>query len=212
MSKIAVYVPTRGDVWHETAAALGAALPTYVRCTTGVQDARHMIVAEFLKSDADVCVMCDDDVIPPVGLWQQVVNHVTLGRADVCAAICPVILEGTVFLPNVFVRDDSLEKGYKLSLQFIMNKGLHEVDAVGTGFIAIHRRVFEDKRMKDPFKADFIHGRGEDVQFCRRAKQARYKVFADFDVWCDHMVTVHANAIANSYMDVLNKGMGYGSE
>jgi len=200
-----VFIPTRGYVWHETAAAMGSAAPTYVKCTTGVVDARHLIVRTFLKTDWDICVMLDDDIIPPPD-WRRLVEHVAVGKADVCAAVCPVALEGTVFLPNVFLRDDSLEKKYRLSLDYIRETGLQEVDAVGTGMIAIHRRVLTDKAMKDPFKADFTSGAGEDVSFCYRAKRARYKVCVDFDIWCDHLVQVHANGMANQYMKLLSEG------
>lgn len=204
MAKTAIYVPTRGYVWHETAAALGAAMPSYVRCTTGVVDARNLITGNFLQSDCEILVMCDDDVVPPE-IWPRIIDHVAEGRADVCAAVVPIAMEGTVFLPNVFQRDDSLLKGYRLSTDYIRLTGLHEVDAVGTGLIAIHRRVMEDRRMEHPWASSFQTGMGEDVSFCRRAKKARWRVCVDFDVWCDHMVTFHANGVANAYMEVVNR-------
>ncbi len=201
---VVIYIPTRGHVWHETAAALGAYSPRYVRCTTGVSDARHLIVKDFLASDGDICVMCDDDVVPPE-LWGQILNPIDELKADVVAGVAPIGMEGTIFLPNVFIRDDSLSRGYRLSTDFLRETGVQEVDAVGTGLIAISRRVLLDKRMREPFRADFSgKGTGEDVQFCKRAKECGYKVAVDFDVWCDHMVEIHANGIANAYMTVLN--------
>lgn len=206
MAEIGIYVPTRGLVWHETAAALGGALPTYVRCNTGVSDARGIITRHFLASKAEILVMCDDDVIPPQD-WLRIADHVAEGRTDVCAAVCPIILEGTVTLPNVFKRNPDLQRKYQLSAEFIAYNGLQEVDAVGTGLIAIHRRVLADKGMQNPFQADFSSGAGEDVRFCERAKKARFKVSVDFDCWCDHMVTVHANGIGDAYMKIINEGM-----
>ncbi len=202
--KVGVYIPTRGYVWHKTAAAMGTAAPTYVHCNTGVVDARQMITEAFLQSDAEVLVMCDDDIVPPP-IWDRIVSHVIQGRADVCAAVCPIAMENTVFLPNVFQRDDSLPKGYRLSTDFIRLSDLHEVDAVGTGLIAIHRRVLEDKRLKNPWKTSFVNGMGEDVAFCRRVKAANYQLMVDFDVWCDHYVHFHANSLANAYMEVVNR-------
>ena len=204
MFPIGLYVPTRGHVWHQTASALGHFNPIYVRCNTGVADARSTIVAQFLESDAKVLVMCDDDVVPPEG-WTKVVSHVQLGRTDVCAAVVPICLEHSVFLPNVFERNDSLPKGYQLNAEFLRKEGVEEVDAVGTGLIAIHRRVLEDKRMKGCFLADMSKGKGEDVLFCERAKKARYKISVDFDIWCDHMTLVHANGVANAYMEIVNR-------
>ena len=206
-----LYVPTRGYVWHETATALAPMKPIYVRCNTGVVDARRIIVQAFLEDPTapDVLVMCDDDVVPGEEAgW--VVSHVVQGRADVCAAVVPICLEGTVLLPNVFIRDDSLPRGYKLSAELLRERGLQEVDAVGTGFIAIHRRVLTDRRMKDPFRTDFLNSTGEDVFFCKRAKAARFGVFADFDVWCDHHVEISANALSNAYVTVINAALDEG--
>lgn len=204
---IGVYIPTRGRPWHGTAAALGEASPHYVHCNTGVSDARQMIVNHFLQSEAEICVMCDDDVVPPPD-WSRICDHLIEGRADVCAAVVQIIVEGTVFLPNVFIRDDRLDKGYRLSNEFIRETGLQEVDAVGTGLIAIHRRVLSDRKLRDPFRVDFTKGAGEDVAFCRRAKQANWKVAVDFDIWCDHRVDVSANGVAEAYVRIINEGLG----
>jgi hypothetical protein len=203
LATIAVYIPTRGYIWHRTAAAMSAYQPSYVHNNTGVVDARQQIVDHFLSTRADVLVMCDDDVVPPAN-WDRIASHVIQGRADVCGAVCPVALEGTVLLPNVFRRDDNLSKGYKLSTDFIEMEDLQEVDAVGTGLICIDRRVLEDRKMREPFKASFIKGGGEDVRFCRRAKDARYRVMVDFDIWCDHRINVDAIGLANAYMEVHN--------
>ncbi len=206
VTEVGIYVPTRGYVWHETAAALGGALPTYIRCNTGVSDAREIIVQHFLAGKCEILVMCDDDVVPPED-WLRIVEHVEEGRTDVCAAVCPIILPGTVTLPNVFERNPALERKYQLSARFIRENGLQEVDAVGTGLIAIHRRVLEDKRMQKPFSVDFGYGMGEDVRFCERAKKSRWKVAVDFDCWCDHMTLVHANGIGAAYMEIINEGL-----
>lgn len=186
---------------------MGGVLPAYIHVNTGVVDARHLIVKAFLRTDQDICVMCDDDTIPPIE-WPGIVEHVAEGRADICAAVVPIAVEGTTFLPNVFRRDDTMSKGYALDNAFIKEKGLQEVDAVGTGLIAIHRRVFEDKRLVAPFKASFGDGPGEDVSFCRRAKEAGFLLTVDFDIWCDHYVEVHANGLANAYMSIIHRGLG----
>jgi hypothetical protein len=205
VTEVSIYVPTRGYVWHETASRLGPHGPNYLRCTTGVADARTLIVRSFLENPAkpEVLVMVDDDVIPPVN-FMDIAGHVLTGRADVCAAVVHVQLDGAVFLPNVFQRDDTLPRGYKLSTDFLRYEGLQDVDAVGTGLIAIHRNVLTDRRMKDAFKADFTSGAGEDVLFCRRALKARFTVKADFDIWCDHRVDSSAVGLANAYMNVIN--------
>lgn len=59
--------------------------------------------------------------------------------------------------------------------------GLEEVDFVGTGMMLIKREVFE-KLEKPYFFYDVVNNVGEDVNFCRKAKEAGYKIFIDHDL------------------------------
>uniref|UniRef100_A0A6M3JSF5 Glycosyltransferase n=2 Tax=viral metagenome TaxID=1070528 RepID=A0A6M3JSF5_9ZZZZ len=62
---------------------------------------------------------------------------------------------------------------------------LIECDGVGCGCILIHRSVFE--KMKPPyFKVNTGKTSGEDFYFCRKAKEAGYKIYADPGVLCGH--------------------------
>jgi len=63
---------------------------------------------------------------------------------------------------------------------------LIECDAVGTGCLLVHRSVFE--AIKPPYFVLNSGGRasGEDFSFCRKAKRAGFKIFADPGVLCGH--------------------------
>jgi hypothetical protein len=195
-------------VWHETAdhltrfgSAAGLGFPTYVQNNTGVSIVRNTIVADFLRTDGEVLLFCDDDVVPNEN-FPRLVEHIAEGRADVCAGIAPIVQDGTVILPNVFVL---VNGQYTLRVHDFWREGLHEVDAVGSGIMAIHRRVLEDRKMQTPFRAllknDGTWEHGEDVEFCRRARLARFKVCADFDILNEHRITIHANGVAKAYWD-----------
>jgi hypothetical protein len=70
--------------------------------------------------------------------------------------------------------------------------GIKEVDACATGCMMIKREVLE--KVKAPFLNDFnedgTNNLGDDYAFCKRAKEAGFKVFVDWDMICDHFKTV----------------------
>jgi len=63
---------------------------------------------------------------------------------------------------------------------------LIECDAVGCGCLLVHRKVFE--AIKPPHFVLNSGGRvsGEDFSFCRKAKRAGFKIYADPGVLCGH--------------------------
>lgn len=209
-SPVGFYVPTRGHVWHGTAAQLAyigivneIGLPIYVRGVTGTAEVRNEIVQHFLASEKEVLLMVDDDVVPPRHLT-QIVDHVLSGDTDICAAAVPIIRPDTVFMPNIFNRNGD---GYDIALDAYQGEGLTYVDAVGTGAIAISRRVLDHHTLRHPFRAKISkHGvweRGEDITFCERARSQGFRVAVDLNVWCEHLTEVHANGVAMSYMRML---------
>jgi glycosyltransferase involved in cell wall biosynthesis len=210
--EIGLYVPTRGHVWYGTATALAQigmvndiGLPTYVRGVTGPAEVRNEIVQLFLESGKDVLVMVDDDVIPPRHFLQIVIPIID-GDAEIVAACVPIMRPGTVFLPNLFVRDGD---GYAPHLEAYQGEGLVEVDAVGTGCIAIARKVLLDNHLKTPFRPKLdkngVWLMGEDITFCERAKARGHRVRADLNVWCEHLSELHCNSTAMAYMALLTE-------
>ena len=193
-------VPTRGYVWHEVAKSLETLNPQYVRNKLSVADCRNKIVRDFLKTEAEVLFMCDDDVLPPPGFMDVMLRTLEGAPYDILGAAVPIakMPQHQVFINAFDIRED----GAFMTTQ-LPERGHKAVDLVGTGVIAIRREVFEHPDMKRPFDQlideDGCIQVGQDLQFCKRAKEAGFTIGVTLDVLCDHYVTLHANAIAYAY-------------
>lgn len=194
--KVLLAVPTRGHVWHETAKALEPHNPQYVREKISAANVRNKIVRDFLKTDADALVMCDDDVIPAPGFLDQMIQ----APYDIAGAAVPVakMPAHPVFINAFDVHDDG-----RIMTTELPETGHKAVDAVGTGLILIRRKVLEDKAMTRPFDQmidqDGCILVGQDLEFCRRARERGYTIGVLMDTLCDHYISLHANAVAVAY-------------
>lgn len=215
--EIGLYVPTRGHVWHGTAAALAyvgivneIGLPVYVQGVTGPAEVRNEIVKLFLETGKDVLVMVDDDVIPP-NHFLQIAIPILDGDFEIVAACVPIMRPGTVFMPNLFVKNGD---GYDPHLEAYRGEGVTAMDAVGTGCIAIARKVLLDAHLKAPFRPklhkDGTWHVGEDINFCERARARGYRVAADLGIWCEHLSELHSNSVALAYMGMMNEAYDEG--
>jgi len=91
-------------------------------------------------------------------------------------------------------------------------KGLVEVDGLGSGCMLIKRKVL--KTIKAPFadkiRPDGTRSLGHDYYFCRKAKEKGYKVYADWEILCDHFKVVPlvlmAQALKKSYEEGVKAG------
>lgn len=71
-------------------------------------------------------------------------------------------------------------------------KGLQEVDAIGGGCFLIARRVFEGPVMSKGAFTRFTNEdgtvkMGNDMSFCKRAKDCGFKIFCHYDYPCAHI-------------------------
>ena len=69
-------------------------------------------------------------------------------------------------------------------------RSLQPIDATGSGMMIIDTEVLLDDRMRGPWKQDFdedgIPSMTGDFRFCRRARDAGYRIWAQWDYPCDH--------------------------
>lgn len=146
-----------------------------------VDDARNMLVRQFLDSGADDLVFIDADL----GFEPSALKRLLAHDADIVAGSYPQKLVELSFplryLDGPIAKDE---------------RGLIEVKAAPTGFMRIRRRVFEAlepaavkfrARAEDTrdtavyFERGFYEGKrcGGDYYFCAKAREAGFRVFVD---------------------------------
>jgi len=103
--------------------------------------------------------------------------------------------------------------GHYKMLPLDNRKGVVECDGVGAGCLMIKRGVLE--AIKAPFidkiREDGRREVGHDYYFCERAKEKGYKVWADWNILCDHvkqvpLITV-IKALKKCYDEGFKKGV-----
>ena len=206
--EIAIAIPTRGSVDWNVLTRLSdirdahPGLPPIHYQASGltVTDARNRIVHWFLtETKAEWLLQVDDDVIPPVDV-------LTLAEAGKDIIGCPYFIFRPPILrlpvPCVF----SFEKdAYTILSKPFGRQGITECDGIGTGCLMIHRRVFQHPDLQMPFKIGTDrYGRlqlTEDLYFCKRAKEAGFSVWADFDKMADHFTgRISLNDLMNGFL------------
>jgi GT2 family glycosyltransferase len=150
---------------------------------------RDLIVERALEQNADVLLMCDDDMVLARSAW-----------VDLCAALendPGAALAGALyysrdsFRPMVVDRWD--EKDTRTATIPAFDREPVAVDGVGFGCVAIRGRALRD--LTPPyFPAHVFVERGagrvrvcdEDYLFCARLRQAGYRVLLHAGVRCGH--------------------------
>ncbi len=197
------------------------------RLRTLIDEARNDLAATFLASKSEWLVMCDSDMWLPVGNAALLRKHGwlclpdTLGNISALKQIMSHPKEyrivGAMYRDRKTGVKAQCEKGFSspqdnARLLSIMAGttppgGLEQMGWVGTGFIRIHRSVFEEMieaakpggpladiapppppRDKEPygFFGRTSAQRGEDVVFSRRAGKIGVKVYWDLSCYCGH--------------------------
>ena len=200
--KAMLAVPTRGDIWNETMLMIAHLNPYIYQDGLSVSSNRNKIARDFVHGKymgenigkRDVLFMIDDDVLPPHRDWAQVMSQAPF---DIVA--WPTPMAKLPDLPVILNCFNNTEDGGLVTAELPDGDGYAEVDAVGTGLIMIHRRVLEHPDMKAPFLQELdddgvIHV-GQDIRFCRRAKQAGFTVGVVCGHPCDHVKRLHLNTI-----------------
>jgi hypothetical protein len=175
-----------------------------------IEHARNRIAHKFLETDAKWLLMIDDDIIPSIGRpawfrhWVQgarSISDLPLQRHTLHRLIgAGKTLVGAAYFGRqeggaLMASDPSLAGRAKSYEDAVV-----PVDWVGTGCMLIHRRVFDDIRIKfgDTLKINvpdydydyfrpFDSARGEDVSFCVRAKEAGHQPHLDLGLPVFHV-------------------------
>ena len=145
---------------------------------------RNMIVQNFLsRPQYDYLIMIDSDNVPPLNLL-NLVDY----QKDIVGVLYCGFQKGMIIPFVMKAGKDGLYKVMDLNDK----KGLVECDAIGTGVIVIKREVLEKVRhpFRNEYDADGIKLMGLDFNFCKRAKEQGFKVYAHLDYVTSHWVTM----------------------
>ena len=128
---------------------------------------RNRIVELFLKTDAEFLVMMDDDQAPTC-------NPLDYIEHDFDVLGFPY--------PSIRINSDDIIPWFPSPPE---EGGLREVESIGGGCMVIARRVLEHPEMKAAFSDTYdergVFTEGEDVAFCRRAKETGFKIWCAMD-------------------------------
>lgn len=180
-----------------------------------IYHSRNLLADRFMASGYEWALWWDDDIIPPIGNANWSYSHV-----PGIPASYPVSFLNINPIPRLLSHGKTIIGGlyYGRKAPFlpicdrsgeITALGKAPVDTivprnwVGTGFLLVHRTVFEDIQKKFPELAPktgvvdvwekvwgYFHPsemQAEDVSFCLRAKAAGHQPFVDCGVVCAHL-------------------------
>ena len=185
-------VPTRGQISWQTVTRLeeirdahpGMRPILYQEGNLSVALTRNKIVRKFLATDCDVLVMVDDDTVPSPHMLESLVP-IPSGYGMVGLPY-PTVTNGQFG----FTAYDKIEGGMGFAE---LESGWNDVDALGTGCVAIPREVFAILG-KDPFRIETdptAEITSDDFLFCADLREANYRIGCWWDGWyADHIRAV----------------------
>jgi len=167
---------------------------------------RNRIVKTFIhETDADWLLMIDDDQGVPDNFWALC----SVTDADIVSGLTYVWVGNMA--PEAMLRVnnygiDAQSRCYNLPTPDESVKQPYRVPIVGTGCIAIRRRVFAPKPHglgTEPFYFTYMDDRkvkaGEDINFGVDANKLGFTVAVHPGVWFDHMKEVPLSQIERYY-------------
>ena len=172
----------------------------------GIDYARNCIVKTFLRdTDDDWLVMIDDDQVVPDNFWELCMVR----DADVVSALTPVWVgnmdpECMMRVNNYAVNDK--HQCFNLPIPDPSVTIPYRVPIVGTGCLAIRRRVFAPRPHgvgDSPFYFTHTDERkvmgGEDVNFSVECNRAGFILAVHPKVWFDHIKSLPLRQIETYY-------------
>lgn len=151
--------------------------------------ARNFCVEHFLKTDMTHLLFIDSDVVPPDDAIEQLIA----ADQPFITGLYPSMRQtpqgeiAKVF--NAFVYADDGNGNYGLVPIVGAEGGIAPIDRAGAGCLLITREVIEkvgQPWFKFQYRENGIMYFGEDIDFCKKAQDAGYQLYAHAGVKCHH--------------------------
>ena len=204
--KIAILVPAMDMVHGWFAYSLSLAMThhaytnpedkiaLYFSSGTLIQQSREQLAQRALDWGADYTIWFDTDMRFPKDVIASLVKH----DKDVVGANYPT-RKWPVIEPTAYKDDESLARLYTKE----KSTGLEEVSSMGFGCIAVKSGVFDsipEPWFLIPWNRELNEfDCGEDIYFCRRAREAGVNIYLDHDL---SKKVLHIGNREYSYKDV----------
>lgn len=153
-----------------------------------LSQARNILLNQLLKQGQTWMthvLFVDSDMVVPHDAIQRLLER----KVPIVSAL--YFMRKPPYLPVAIPKDHKetgvIEGAGSFALEY--KPGLNPMAAVGMGCCLIESKVIFDieEKHKDQKWFSFEQNEGEDIWFCRRARQLGYKVFLDADVKCGHV-------------------------
>jgi len=202
MKKVLLAIPTGGNLDYRIVEFMLDMIrqkkydvSVHISKLVGVEANRNQIVKAFLNSKCEYLLMVDTDNPPfnnPLPLIEE--------DKDIIGLPTPINVSNipgmSWFAYNIYKDGKQLKDG----------EGLEKVDEVGTGCVIIKREVFE-KLGDNPFTPERYEDDrikvGEDIMFCRRAKEKGIEIWTHWDYKCRHYKEIDLSSIPTEMFNKL---------
>lgn len=183
MLKYLIAIPCGNHIPTPTVASLmcmkrvGMSRVTFLQNSL-VYDARHMLVSEALKTGVDRVLFLDSDMTFDSHLMERLAADMDSGLDFVTALYFKRVFPTN---PLVYKYVDGKHTAYA---DYPRNE-LFEICACGFGAVMLSTKLLRDvvRDCKYPF-TPIMGVAGEDIAFCRRARQTGYRL------WCDSRIKI----------------------
>jgi len=169
---------------------------------------RNTVVKHFLKETSHTHLLfIDSDTIP-------LDNPLTMAELglDIVGGVYPMWKSNCYEWLAMEMQPD----GRYRTIPVDKRKGVVECDSIGSGCMMIKREVLQNitAPFSDKIREDGTREVGHDYYFCERAKALGYKVWANWEVLCDHIKQVPLitiiEALKKSYDEGVKAGLDKG--
>lgn len=147
-----------------------------------ISENRNGIAEQALALGADWVLYLDDDQV----LAPDTLTKLLARDKDIVSGL--YVARAAPFQPHVYDIED--EKGWcKFRPLTPGSKGLVKVKAVGAGCMLVKTEVF--RKMERPWwrlGQIIMDGWGDDLNFCHRAREAGFEVWADLEIAVGHQL------------------------